>query len=410
MAEQGILTYGGIRNAPYGYQFIKSGTYTKKGVERQKLIINEYELKYVKKIFNLYINMGYGIGKIAKELNDNKIKPRRSNNWSTSSIGNILANPIYMGYPAYSKKTSQKMASRKKVPFEKWIFPKNQVKDLVIISEKDWYKAKDIRNSRIKNKENKNYKNPVVTKSTLLFIGMMQCGECGYAFTTSESKKKKKNGEIQKYKYYRCSSHRFTHNCNLEKKSIKQEVIEEFVLKYVYSFLDQIQRLDYSEIIEKNLVNKGENEQKELKKFKQKIIECEKNVSVLKQEVVKSIAGESEFSKELLNELIEEKNKEIEQLYKKKYEIEKIIEQKDIGKIDLIKFKEKIPIWKKEFEKGDIFYKKALLSKIIKKITVFNDSIEITFTFLIDNYLDSKKCNNNNYKLIENAISISRNN
>ena len=32
MAEQGILTYGGKRNAPYGYKFIKSGTYTKKGV------------------------------------------------------------------------------------------------------------------------------------------------------------------------------------------------------------------------------------------------------------------------------------------------------------------------------------------------------------------------------------------
>ena len=59
MAEQGILTYGGKRNAPYGYEFIKSGTYTKKGVERQKLIVNEDEAKNIKDIFFILIYPSY---------------------------------------------------------------------------------------------------------------------------------------------------------------------------------------------------------------------------------------------------------------------------------------------------------------------------------------------------------------
>ena len=74
MAEQGILTYGGKRNAPYGYEFIKSGTYTKKGVERQKLIIEKDEAKVVKKMYEMYVKKGFGIGRIAKELNAKKKK------------------------------------------------------------------------------------------------------------------------------------------------------------------------------------------------------------------------------------------------------------------------------------------------------------------------------------------------
>ena len=148
MAEKGILTYGGERNAPFGYDFIKSGTYTKKGVERQKLIINKTESKIVEEIFNLYVKKGYGIGRIAKYLNDKKIKPRRSKLWSTSTVGKMLENPLYMGYPAYRKKTTVNVATSKKQPFDTWILPEKRVNDLAIVDEKIWYEAKKIRNCR----------------------------------------------------------------------------------------------------------------------------------------------------------------------------------------------------------------------------------------------------------------------
>lgn len=220
MAEKGILTYGGKRNAPFGYDFIKSGTYTKKGVERQKLIINKTEAKIVKEIFSLYVKKGYGIGRIAKYLNDKKIKPRRSELWSVSSVGSMLGNPIYMGYPAYRKKTTVNAATSKKQPFDTWILPEKRVNDLAIVDEKIWYEAKKIRDSR-NNKSDNNEKEdikPRQTKSELLFIGMTKCGECGYAFMTAGSKKKNKDGEMIKHSYYRCSSTRFTNTCGLEKK------------------------------------------------------------------------------------------------------------------------------------------------------------------------------------------------
>ena len=135
-----------------------------------------------------------------------------------------------MGYPAYRKKTTVNVATSKKQPFDTWILPEKRVNDLAIVDEKIWYEAKKIRNCR---NDKSNYNNekedvkPRQTKSELLFIGIIKCGECGYAFTTASSKKKNKYGDIVKHSYYRCSSTRFTNTCGLEKKNIKKEILEE---------------------------------------------------------------------------------------------------------------------------------------------------------------------------------------
>ncbi len=412
MAEKGILTYGGERNAPYGYKFIKSGTYTKKGVERQKLIKNDEEKENAYRIYYLYTVIGYGIGSIAKIFNNEHIKARRGKLWTNSTIANILSNPIYMGYPAYSKKTSRNMSSRKKLPFEDWILPKNRIEGLAIVSEKTWYKAQEIRKSRNRN-ENTKCSKPVQTKSPLLLIGMIKCGECGYSFTTSESKKTKKNGDIQKYIYYRCSSTRFTHNCSLEKKSYKKEELEGPIINTVLNFLDSMEKIDLSEVLKEDILNNNQKEQKELIKCNQKIIELENKLIVLKDEVVKTLTGNSNFSQELLNELIENTKNEKEKIEQERKELNKIINQKNLNQHDVTNFKNMIPVWKKEFTNANFEIKKMLLSEIIKEIKVFNNKIEIVFRIEISNYKSiiydiNDKLNTNYCKIIENTICLQK--
>lgn len=415
MAEKGILTYGGKRNAPFGYDFVKSGTYTKKGVERQKLIINKTEAKIVKEIFSLYVKKGYGIGRIAKYLNDKKIKPRRSELWSVSSVGSMIGNPIYMGYPAYRKKTTVNAATSKKQPFDTWILPEKRVNDLAIVDEKIWYEAKKIRDSRNDKSDNNEKEDikPRQTKSELLFIGMTKCGECGYAFMTAGSKKKNKDGEMIKHSYYRCSSTRFTNTCGLEKKNIKKEVVEEIILKCVYDFLDSLGEIDLSKAIKKGVLNSCENEEKELKKCERELEETEANINVLKDEVVKTLTGESNFTAELLNELIEEKEEKKIQLITLKSEIANKINQKKLEDEELLQIKDRIPVWRKEFERADLDVKKMLLSEIIKEVRIFNDRYEIDFRLQLNDYMKEKiviKDNNElkykESKLVENTISI----
>ena len=413
MAENGILTYGGKRNAPYGYTFIKSGTYTKKGVERQKLIINKEEAEIVKEIFILYVKRGYGIGRIAKYLNDKKIKPRRSTLWSVTTLTKMIDNPLYMGYPAYRKKTTVNVEIAKQQPYDTWILPKEQIKDLVIVEENIWYEAKKIRDSRknINHNEKANMK-PIQTKSKLLFIGLIKCGECGYAFMTGNSKKKNKNGEVIQHLYYRCGSTRHTNTCTLQKKNIKKDLIENILLKCVYNFLDSLCKIDLSKAIKKGILNNCNNEEIELNDFTKKLNEVDANIEVLKKEVVKALMGESSFSADLLNELISEKEREKLELLESKNQLESKLNQKKLKDEELALIKDKIPVWRKEFEKADLDIKKMLLSEIIKEIRVFNDRFEIDFRIELNDYIKEKIVDNNNEsgfceaKLVENTISV----
>lgn len=394
MAEKGILTYGGKRNEPFGYNFIKSGTFTKKGVERQKLIINQKEAEIVKDIFELYAKKGYGIGRIAKYLNNKGIKPRRAELWSVSTIGKMLTNPIYMGYPAYRKKTTVNTQTAKNQSFENWILPKKKKTDIAIISEELWYEVKKIRDNRnLKNNidtETKIDIKPIQTNSKLLFIGICKCGECGYAFMTAGSKKKRKNGEVIKYHYYRCSSTRSSNFCNLEKKCIKKEKLEDTILKCVYDFLDSLAQIDLSKSIRKRVLNNCEGEEKQLKCSKQELKEVESNIVTLKNEVLKSITGKSNFSQDLLNELIIEKENLKEKLNSKIINIENRIKQKILDEKEMLQIKDKIPIWKEEFKKADIEVQKMLLFEILKEIRVFNDRFEVDFKIQLNNYFKEK--------------------
>lgn len=418
MAEKGILTYGGKRNAPFGYEFIKSGTYTKKGVERQKLVIVEKEADVIRKIFELYTVYGYGVGRIAKYLNNKKIKPKRGKLWGISTISSILSNPIYMGYPAYNRRTTKNAHTKRKLPFEDWILPKERIDELVIISEEVWYKTKKIKDSRnkyVKNDDDIIINKPFQTKSDLLFIGLLKCGECGYSFMTSESKKRKRNGEEVKYMYYRCSSARFTNSCNLNKKSISKEKLEKPILDTIFDFLNNIEKMDLSEEIRNSMQSNQQKEKNELRKCEEEIVEIENNINTLKEEVVKSLSGKSNFSSELLNELLDEKKQELEQVLARKNNLETILIRKDIEQKDILKVKNMIPNWKEEFENADVEMKKMLLTEFIKEIRVYNDKIEIDFLFEINDYIKNNviinknnEIDDTNLKIIENTVYIER--
>ena len=87
--------------------------------------------------------------------------------------------------------------------------------------------------------------------------------------------------------------------------------------------------------------------------------------------------------------------------------------QKKLKEDELLQIKNKIPVWKKEFEKADLDVKKMLLSEIIKEIRVFNDRYEIDFRLELSDYIkpntqiyNSDKTKICDKKLIEDTISI----
>ena len=199
----------------------------------------------------------------------------------------------------------------------------------------------------------------------------------------------------------------------MNKKSIKKAEVEDIVLKCVYDFLDSLSQVDLSNAIKKGVLNNCNNEEKELINCEQKINEVNSNIEVLKNEVIKSLTGESSFSSDLLNELINEKEIEKIKLLNLKEELNNKMNQKKLKEGELLQIKNKIPVWKKEFEKADLDVKKMLLSEIIKEIRVFNDRYEIDFRLELNDYIkqniqinSSSKTKICDKKLVEDTISI----
>ena len=66
---------------------------------------------------------------------------------------------------------------------------------------------------------------------------------------------------------------------------------------------------------------------------------------------------------------------------------EAALEQKRLEYSDMLRLQEIIPVWSQEFENGSHEQKKVLLSKIIEKVIVYPDRIEVKLRVQIEDFL-----------------------
>lgn len=157
-------------SAPYGYDKYK--------LQKQKgysLKINEYEANMIRLIYNLYCT-GNGLEFICNELHRLGYKPRRSNEFTKSSITHILTNPVYIGKIKYTDK-----ATIKKVVNGNIVRVKNENKNIIyvdglhepIIDLNTWNKVQNIRKNNLISRTKVDYtlKNPMAS--------ILKCGLCG---------------------------------------------------------------------------------------------------------------------------------------------------------------------------------------------------------------------------------------
>lgn len=395
MIKDGIYLYG---CPPYGYETIKSGIFSKKGIERKKLKILPQEADIVKLIYKLSIEQGWGGHRISKYLNEHNIPTKKNSKWTVSVVNFILRNPIYKGYLTYNKTSVKKNGTQGRVGSKDWILSDEKINDIVIIDEEEWNKAQKIRESRIPDKykeENMDYESyPLQTKSQALLTGFIKCGYCGAKMnsSTSTDRTKLKSGEIKKGKvrhYYRCVS-RISNGgatCKTGKTCYKQEEIDEIVIEEIFTYLDTLKKVDLTDRINQiNEKNKTDEEIK-LKEVNKKLSKAEDEFSTLKNEIVGAINGTSKFSVEILSDLIDKKEKE---LNKYKIQVDKLTNQIKKQKNDynsMVQLKELIPIWREEFNNANVEVKKMLLSQIVEEVFVFEDKIEISLKITMKEFL-----------------------
>lgn len=381
MAHDGMF-HGGT--PPYGYHLVPSGKYNKKKKELLKIEIDTEQANVIRQIFNYATQYGFGKVRIAQALNQKGIKSLSNGMWNSATIGFILKNPVYKGYPAYGKR-SNKSGTNLNQPKENWILSDKKVEELAIISEKQWKETQDViqrnKNTKLSNVQNK------VTKSPCLFVGKIFCGYCGNPLTTTYNYKWNTDHTKQyKYTKYRCSG-KASKCIECQGQTIySAPIIEKTVLNQIYQHWFKLYSI---ELNDRNFkTNNIQHSKQKLNIIERKISQEKKEKNVLLQEISKSLMGESVFDSKTLSSLINDKEEKIKSLIQQKEELKK--QFNNVQNIEHYKrtIKDVIKNWDSFLKQLDFNKKKMLLRLIINKIIVYKDRIDITFNEDISSFID----------------------
>ncbi len=197
--------------------------YTKN--DKGDLVIVPEEAEIVRLVFRLYLE-GYSAGKIAKYLEEHKIRTKTGlEKWQDSVIYKMLRNEKYMGDALLQKTYTVDFMTKKKV-INKGIVPQYYVEDdhEPIISKELFYRVQDelvrrasMNKSAVTKKKNQRSK----YSSAYALTGILLCGECGQEYRRVTWAKNGKKKVV-----WRCSN-RLTNGTKYCKKS---ESLEEGAL------------------------------------------------------------------------------------------------------------------------------------------------------------------------------------
>ena len=262
---------------PFGYERIKLDN--AKGFS---LKLNLEEADTVKQIFNLFAYEGLSINDITKKLDIMQLKPRKSVYWSSSTIKDILNNPVYIGKIRWNAR-KQEMSTKdgKRIKSR----PRNQNPLIVdglhdsIIDEETW---NIVQNKRALNIPPVPHNN--VVKSPL--AGIVYCAKCGKPMQRRPYNKADKPATLM------CS------NSRCDNISSKLYIVEEKIIQALKIWLKEY-KIDYEELISKNKSIKGITANSQLNQMEKRLIKEKSKLNKIYEYLEDGIYDKQEFTERL---------------------------------------------------------------------------------------------------------------
>uniref|UniRef100_UPI004056B684 recombinase family protein n=1 Tax=Agathobacter sp. TaxID=2021311 RepID=UPI004056B684 len=371
MVKSGKFTGGKV---PFGYRLVDSGIVSNHGRLLKKPVIVEEQAGIVQKIYTFAIHQGYGYQKIANELNKQGIPAPTLPIWKSGTIADILKNPMYMGYYAMNRRKTPYNHTRQ--DRKDWIYSENPIPELVIISEQDWKKAQEIRESRrdrlraAKEQSFQAYENrygiPFSVGGKLALTGIVYCGYCGKRLKNGSyiNHWETKDGQ-RKISYagrYLCPQ-----KCK-ERTSYAQDYLEQIVFELVENYLETVKHVDMAEELQTICKEQDAGRERKLQSIRKEIKKLQEDIQTLEDKIPEAIRGDYYFSAEKLAELVREKEQKLEYFTTQERELETIAVQNLKRNKELETFILAKPNWKEEFANADTAEKKMLLFSFIDRI------------------------------------------
>lgn len=316
-------------NGVFGYDYI---------IGKGKLKVNNEEAKYVKRIYDWYIN-GDSMLKIAGKMKEFNVPTKRGGKWNQSTIASILTNPLYIGNVRYG--------TNKKNGFE--VVGKNITP---LICKDLFYSVQELIQKRRK------FKTKKYSSDDTYYFKVLKCSKCGGKLHARQQIQSNK-----KYITYQCNG-RNNHSCDA--KGFSHYKMEEAFLKY----LDTVEDFEYNDEV---LDEKCESiEEEDIKKIEEEISKLKR-----KQYETTELFSSDDIDYDTFKQIKNVIDKKLEILYKELDNFKSNIEPNKSLNID--KIKQIIVNLKSNFISLSNREKKMFLERFVKFIEVekINDEVII---------------------------------
>lgn len=382
--------------APYGYKLELSGEVSKHGRALHHLVVVPEQAEVVKYIYELSLHKEFGATKISKILNEHEIYKDRAPRdiWKSGTIVSILTNPVYAGYTAYKRR--ERVDGRyHRLDSKDWIFAEKPDTEIAIIDENMWNQVQDTRKQRadkyIKSLENQNVTVIRRNSGMLALIDVLHCGYCGRKMTNGSKYNYwtiKDTGErrTSKIAIYKCPNawNGIPHE---KTKQYRADQIEPVVFEALAEYIGKLQENeDVFTQIEENQSRQKAVKQSELDKEQSELENIQQKISVMENNIPNAMTGDYPLSLEELAGIIR-KHKELEQKHKRIVEERKAeLDAMKVSMDDWENIRSKIPTWQDVFWNADTTTKRVLVNKLIERIDITKDSVNIRFKINLNDF------------------------
>ena len=382
--------------APYGYKLELSGEVSKHGRALHHLVVVPEQAEVVKYIYELSLHKEYGATKITKILSEHEVYKNRAPRdiWKSGTITSILTNPIYAGYTAY-KRRERIDGKYHKLDSKEWVFAEKPDPEIAIIDEDMWNRAQDTRKQRadkyIKSLENQNVTIIRRNSGMLALIDVLHCGYCGRKMTNGSKYNYwtiKDTGErrTSKIAIYKCPNawNGIPHD---KTKQYRADQIEPMVFEALAEYIGKLQENeDVFTQIEENQNQQKAVKQSELDKEQSELENIQSKIAVIESNIPNAMTGDYPLSLEELAGIIR-KHKELEKKHKRIVEEKKAeLDAMKVSMDDWENIRTKIPTWQDVFWNADTTTKRVLVNKLIERIDITKDNINIRFKINLNDF------------------------
>lgn len=400
LVKQGKFMGG---KAPYGYELKLSGDISKHGRALKHPVIVPYQAEIVKYIYNLSLNKEFGSTKIAQVLNQHEIYKTQAPNdkWRSGTITSILTNPLYAGYTSYNRR--QHVGGKYvNLHHEDWIVAEKPNPDLIIIDEQMWQKVQEKRALRRQKYEkseiNKNA--TIITRNDglLSLIDVLYCGYCGakmingtkYDYWTIKGTGERRASRVPCYK---CSKENegIPHE---QQSRYRAERIEPIIYSCIVDKLDFI--LSREDAFKQAILNNNLERKKmdtKLKKESQELEKIRLDIDTLREQIPSAIRGECILSLNdlnmALNTVQEKEQKKLSQIN----ELQEEIKNCNVAIQNWDEIQDSIPSWQEILLSTDTPTKRALVIKLIDRIYIKKNEINIKFKINLNDFFKQPRIN-----------------